>query len=289
MEINSTISLKMFSFGVQRLHDPNWTGGPLYDNTKQHTRQKIEPKNLLLRTLQEGFLYQLGAWIYDEYFFNFEDSQEYIWLKGESLLWYLEDYLGFLSDCGIDEGNESIKPLSQKVEMYNNLYNEDEVQYYESLSGDSEILRDMFYVLSNIFKSELEHAKPIYAQDFAERVFHDRILCEYISELLIAIGFDGTVHDGDTPQKWVDRVRIPNWAKRSVAARERGQCAECGASLVPEVKNKYHFDHIVPLYSGGTNDLCNLQLLCQDCNLRKSYSKKPVKTSVPRYLQIKNR
>ena len=34
--------------------------------------------------------------------------------------------------------------------------------------------------------------------------------------------------------------------------------------------NEKHFYHIVPLNEGGINDVCNMQLSCQDCNLSKS-------------------
>ena len=33
--------------------------------------------------------------------------------------------------------------------------------------------------------------------------------------------------------------------------------------------NKVHYDHIVPLDQGGINDVSNIQLLCEKCNLTK--------------------
>ncbi|MCK5485733.1 MAG: HNH endonuclease [Desulfobacterales bacterium] len=30
-----------------------------------------------------------------------------------------------------------------------------------------------------------------------------------------------------------------------------------------------HYDHIVPLNCWSVNDPCNLQLLCEECNLKK--------------------
>jgi len=65
--MNFTISLKLFSFDIQKLHDPNLTCLELFDKLKQHVRQRVEPKNMLFETLQNGLLSHLGMWIYEEY------------------------------------------------------------------------------------------------------------------------------------------------------------------------------------------------------------------------------
>lgn len=50
-----------------------------------------------------------------------------------------------------------------------------------------------------------------------------------------------------------------------------------------ELLARPHIDHIFPLALGGSNDLVNLQLLCETCNLKKSASWGEIKPSVPRY------
>ena len=50
----------------------------------------------------------------------------------------------------------------------------------------------------------------------------------------------------------------------SLAERDGELCRQCGNT------HNLCIDHIVPLIKGGTNDIDNLQLLCGDCNLRKS-------------------
>ena len=48
-----------------------------------------------------------------------------------------------------------------------------------------------------------------------------------------------------------------------VFARDGYACVACGAGTPPEV------DHIVPLATGGSNEMANLQTLCGPCNRRK--------------------
>lgn len=68
------------------------------------------------------------------------------------------------------------------------------------------------------------------------------------------------------------RKDIPQWVKRAVFHRERGYCAECGHNLswVLDSLARQHFDHVIPLAQGGLNDITNIQLLCERCNLAKA-------------------
>jgi len=81
---------------------------------------------------------------------------------------------------------------------------------------------------------------------------------------------------GDAPSL---RCSIPQWAKRAVYFRENGKCAICKKDLsgLIAVDPKQHYDHIVPLRELGANDPCNMQLLCDRCNLLKGAS--PAQTS----------
>lgn len=70
------------------------------------------------------------------------------------------------------------------------------------------------------------------------------------------------------------RVYIPEWVKRAVIFRDKGCCVFCkkdltGIYTLLEDREK-QFDHIVPLEEGGINDVCNIQLTCQECNLGKN-------------------
>lgn len=69
------------------------------------------------------------------------------------------------------------------------------------------------------------------------------------------------------------RAYIPEWVKRAVLFRDKGCCVFCKKDLTGLYTlledNQKQFDHIVPLVEGGANDVCNIQLTCQQCNSRK--------------------
>jgi len=62
------------------------------------------------------------------------------------------------------------------------------------------------------------------------------------------------------------RAPIPTELRRAVFERDGGRCVECGGAF------DLQYDHILPVARGGATTLENLQLLCADCNRRKSDS-----------------
>jgi len=69
--------------------------------------------------------------------------------------------------------------------------------------------------------------------------------------------------------------------KQDNASRNEGKtvCENCGVETVPAEqhkkgvtppKNESHVDHVVPKAKGGTGDPDNGQVLCRDCNIKKS-------------------
>ena len=69
----------------------------------------------------------------------------------------------------------------------------------------------------------------------------------------------------------VKRVNIPKWVKDAVFFRDRGRCVLCNRDLsnLLSRQNKNNYDHIVPLNLFGLNDVTNIQLLCEECNMKK--------------------
>ena len=62
------------------------------------------------------------------------------------------------------------------------------------------------------------------------------------------------------------REPIPQELRRAVYERDGGKCLECGSGF------ELQYDHVLPVALGGATTLENLQLLCADCNRRKSSS-----------------
>jgi HNH endonuclease len=62
------------------------------------------------------------------------------------------------------------------------------------------------------------------------------------------------------------RVPVPVEVRRAVFERDGGRCVECGSNF------DLQYDHILPVAHGGATTVENLQLLCADCNQRKSDS-----------------
>ena len=52
---------------------------------------------------------------------------------------------------------------------------------------------------------------------------------------------------------------------------QNSKCVYCKTDLIMASKNKYHIDHKMPLFLGGSNYPENLQLLCPTCNLSKGH------------------
>ena len=62
------------------------------------------------------------------------------------------------------------------------------------------------------------------------------------------------------------RVPIPTEIRRIVFERDGGRCVECDSNF------DLQYDHVLPVSLGGATTVENLQLLCADCNRRKSNS-----------------
>lgn len=62
------------------------------------------------------------------------------------------------------------------------------------------------------------------------------------------------------------RTPISSDLRRAVFERDGGRCVQCGSSF------DIQYDHILPVTLGGATTIENLQVLCAECNRRKSDS-----------------
>lgn len=66
------------------------------------------------------------------------------------------------------------------------------------------------------------------------------------------------------------RDPIESRLRHEVFKRDNYKCVECGKT---KEQTTLHCDHILPVAQGGSDELDNLQTLCQSCNLAKSNRK----------------
>lgn len=78
---------------------------------------------------------------------------------------------------------------------------------------------------------------------------------------------EGSLNEDGT----IKRQAIPKWVKNAVYHRDKGHCVFCCKDLsgLVNILKQSNYDHIIPLKQFGTNDPCNIQLTCEECNKRK--------------------
>lgn len=173
-------------------------------------------------------------------------------------------------------------------EQANNIANSGEVADFDPINWTNEAIkkyRDINVSIKNDFvldpddyletyNNYIEYLNR-YEDDLFDSVISDIATeIEYIlfqnREFLLRFNEQQAVLFEDNPRK---RVYIPEWVKRAVLFRDKGCCVFCKRDLTGLYSlledNEKHFDHIVSLNEGGINDVCNIQLSCQECNLKK--------------------
>jgi hypothetical protein len=125
--------------------------------------------------------------------------------------------------------------------------------------------------------------------ELIDEVFHvlfdDIRFLESFNDLCSSyIDFSSFGEDLKTRSGQLKRVAIPMWARRAIFHRDKGECRECKRSLAATVNQieTERYDHIIPLSKFGANDVTNLQLLCEPCNLKKAARLQPVSPLYPK-------
>jgi len=283
-------TLRLYGHVLHCLRDNNFTGLDLFYRIKNCWKGRDQPNDLLLRPLEPGLSFKIGEWCFDTLFDVASQSESmarpyFKNLSHEGFLWFLED-LGEAARLSELFGDTKIlTEMAEQISEINDLYEANEAEYWTQVtrtgrrklvSRFSEICRDL--------QDPLSRMKKNYAYEIADRILHDRELCNFIAQTIMDIGFDGETTEG-LRARWVGRERWPARIKSILNARDRGECAACHTNLVQELRGEAHIDHMFPIARGGCNDLVNLQLLCSTCNLRKLDREAEATSSVPRYIR----
>jgi hypothetical protein len=223
-------------------------------------------------------------------FDGMSESMRYIDELGpEERLWFLDDVVEAAEISGLFDNEASLETIALRIKEIDGLYSFNnlamERRYYDALEGRGRRkLITLFEKFCERVPERISDMGHDYALEVADRILHDRQLCNFIARTVMDIGFDGETVEGLRKQ-WVRRERWPATVRSILLARDRGKCASCGVDIVQELQEAGHIDHMFSIGRGGCNDVVNLQLLCSKCNLRKGGENTEATSSVPRYIR----
>ena len=277
-------ALNLHRYALSHVLDKQWTDSVLRERIQTHIT--CENSGLLHNTLPNGFLYILGSGLFTDYFVKDPEA-----IFGEPIdQWgFLEVLCNLLGGPGCEQSTE-LFDLIMLIDEINDIWDGQAKSNFNRLfrrRGLDLKVQRMHDTVTWRHMKDLSELSRLYAINFAERVFHDREYCEYLSYLIANMfGFLGvpTANSGGVAKiEMVSRKDWPSWLYETLRARDRGKCAQCGNSF-DELDGELNVDHIIPLAEGGCNDLVNLQLLCAKCNKSKGRQKIRVTSSIPPYL-----
>ena len=279
------IVLQIYKNSMLCLLDEDWLFSYLPKTTINQISLGKLPENLFVRPIQNGYLYYLGTLFFDQ-LFNiilemFSCNVKEAYAKSDMLFLLLslsgveDSKILFNLLMALDEVDTIFCEVSEKKQNF--VFHKQDIDV---------MLQNALVEAKQYYKDDISNIKDIYAKNFAERAFHDRQMCEYITYSLHTSYEEGYPVLNEKEQLSyvkVERVKWPAWVKPTLMSRDRGKCANCGADFI-ELNEQPHIDHIVPLNKGGCNDIVNLQLLCSSCNGKKHDNFQLVNSSIPEYL-----
>ncbi|MDQ0657835.1 HNH endonuclease [Paenibacillus sp. W2I17] len=188
--------------------------------------------------------------------------------------WFVDDFYNFeheeIESYILQNFIEPLEVYNPKINKYRSILEELETQsteenrdqYEEKIKDIISEIMDLFIAGNNSIEDETFYL-----------LFNDKLFLYYFNELL-------SEYVSESECININRVRVPTWLKKGVFFRDNGRCQNCSRDLSGIInvnpERGLHFDHIVSLENGGSNDPTNFQLLCSDCNLKKSTkNKKP--------------
>lgn len=144
---------------------------------------------------------------------------------------------------------DKIIELQESIKVSN--YIDSDNHLYKTLSTRIDIKTE------NLFKNEVSKIDPdeqFFKPFLNKLIFTNALVFKTNEENFLS------EHSRSSGRHILSAVRKKIWE------RDGGRCINCGS------KKSLHYDHIIPYSKGGSNTEKNIQLLCQECNLRKSDS-----------------
>lgn len=278
--------LRVCQIGMSCLMERDW----LYSKFRKYLDWRIShnlvPNGLFLKTLHDGILNILGSTFFDQ-IFNIND--DVLICNANDAFERSSEVLFLLKGSGCID-SEPLFELLMAIDRVDGLLMETpqkQVDREFRRKGIHLGLWNALFAVNEHYQSDINELRNMYAKNFAERVLHDRQLSEYISFSITNMyeekGFPTLDSNGQLIIGLVKRQKWPSWVFRTLQARDRDKCANCGTNFI-ELNAEPQIDHIVPLSQGGCNDIVNLQLLCSKCNLHKLDKGQLVNSSIPEYL-----
>src|SRR6266550_2962553 len=209
--------LRLYGHTLHSIRDHNYTGLDLFYHIKDCWKRRDTPHDLLLRPLERGLSFKICEWCYDTMFdieaANASTTKPYIAkLYKEDVLWFLEDVAEAAKLSGLFD-KEVLEAIETRINEIGDLYDKNETEYWRQVDGRGRRdLIGMFFALCRNYSTPLSQLKELYASEIADRILHDRQLCNFLAETVMNIGFDGETHEGLRTQ-WMQRESWPSRVK----------------------------------------------------------------------------
>ena len=130
-------------------------------------------------------------------------------LSHEGLLWFLGDVVEAANRSHFFDNAQRLRTIGSRIKEIDDLSDGGETDYYTQLEGAGlRKLINLFTKFCRILPEPVSRMKALYAYEVADRILHDRQLCNFIAQTLMDIGFDGETEEGLRTQ-WVERERWP--------------------------------------------------------------------------------